>query len=356
MRLQGWIALAAVGASALSLQAEQPAQHRWGIVMHGGAGVIARRQMTPQADAAYREGMRRAEAAAVAVLDHGGSAMDAVEAAIKVLEDDPLFNAGRGAVFTAEGKNELDAAIMDGRDLRAGAVAGVQSTRHPITLARKLMEDSRFVMVAGPGADAFAREKGVEQVLPSYFFTERRWQALELELKAAGKPVPPRPAGVPAPEKASGPVAQWEERPDGHSHGTVGVVALDRAGNIAAGTSTGGLTAKMPGRVGDTPVIGAGTYASNSSCAVSGTGTGEYFIRLGVAREVCNLVAMKGMKLQEAADTVIHKELAGLKGDGGLIAITPDGQLVWSFNTEGMFRARQMEGGPLEIGIYNDEK
>ena len=355
MRLSAYIACALVVFSTSALRAEQPA-HRWGIVLHGGAGVIASKQMTTAADAAYREGLRRAEAAGAAVLDGGGSALDAVEAAIKLLEDDPLFNAGRGAVFTAEGKNELDAAIMDGRDLRAGAVAGVQTTRHPITLARKVMEDSKYVMVAGPGSDAFARTEGLEQVPPSFFFTERRWQALESELKEAGKPIPARPAGVPLPEKAAGPVAQWEEKPDGHSHGTVGVVALDRAGNIAAGTSTGGLTAKLPGRVGDTPVIGAGTYASNSSCAVSGTGTGEYYIRLGVAREVCNLVAMKGMKLQQAADAVIHKELEGLKGDGGLIAITPDGQLVWSFNTEGMFRARQLEGGPLEIGIYDDER
>ena len=338
------------------LAAQQPAApHHWAIVMHGGAGVITRAEMTPQKDAAYREGLRKAEAAGAAVLERGGSAMDAVEAAIQILEDDPLFNAGRGAVFTAEGKNELDAAIMDGRDLRAGAVAGVSTTRHPISLARAVMEQSQHVLIVGPGADKFAAAHGIEQVPPSFFFTEHRWQSLLKELKEQGKPIPARPAGVPAPASGNQ-LSLWEERPDGHSHGTVGVVALDRAGNIAAGTSTGGLTAKIPGRVGDSPIIGAGTYASNHSCAVSGTGTGEYFIRLGVAREVCNLVAMKGMKLQDAADTVIHKELEDLKGDGGLIAITPDGQLAWSFNTEGMFRARQSEGSPAEVHIYADEK
>jgi beta-aspartyl-peptidase (threonine type) len=336
-------------------QASQPVYH-WSIVVHGGAGVIARTALCPQGDTAYRTSLAQAEAAGAKVLDRGGSALDAVEATINVLEDDPLFNAGRGAVFTAEGKNELDASIMDGSNLKVGAVAGVTRTRYPISLARAVMEKSPHVMLIGAGADAFAARVGLEQVDPSFFFTEARWQSLVKQLQKEGLPLPPRPAGAPPPPAGLAvPVAQIDESADSRVHGTVGAVALDRAGNIAAGTSTGGLQAKMPGRVGDSPIIGAGTYASNQSCAVSATGSGEYFIRLGVAREVCNLVAFKGMSLQQAADQVIHLELEVLHGDGGVIAITPDGQMVWSFNTPGMFRARQTEGGPVEIKIYSDE-
>ena len=337
-------------------QTVAPAAHPWAIQVHGGAGVIERSLLGPEASAAYRASLTQAAEAGAKVLDSGGSSLDAVEAAIKVLEDDPLFNAGRGAVFSAEGKNEMDSSIMDGSNLMAGAVAGVGRTRHPISLARAVMEKSPYVMLAGAGADAFGARVGLEQVDPSFFFTEARWQSLVKQLQKEGRPVPPRPVGAPPPPAAPPvPVAQIDESADAHMHGTVGVVALDRAGNIAAGTSTGGLQGKMPGRVGDSPIIGAGTYASNQSCAVSATGSGEYFIRLGVAREICNLVAFKGMKLQQAADQVIHKELEALHGDGGVIAITTDGQLVWSFNTPGMFRARQAEGGKVEIGIYNDE-
>jgi beta-aspartyl-peptidase (threonine type) len=318
--------------------------------------VIERAALGPAAEAAYRASLTQAAEAGSKVLDQGGSSLDAVEAAIKVLEDDPLFNAGRGAVFSAEGKNELDSSIMDGSNLKAGAVAGVTRTRHPISLARAVMEKSPHVMLVSAGADAFAGRVGLEQVEPSFFFTESRWQSLVKQLEKEGRPVPPRPAGVPPPPPGPVvPVAQFEELPDMHRYGTVGVVALDRAGNIAAGTSTGGMQGKMPGRVGDSPIIGAGTYASNQSCAVSATGAGEYFIRLGVAREICNLVAFKGMKLQDAADQVIHKELEALHGDGGVIAITPDGQLAWSFNTPGMFRARVAEGGKLEVKIFGDE-
>jgi len=345
--------IAAIAGTAFSATPQQPSHH-WAIVVHGGAGVIERSALGPEAAAAYRASLKQATEAGAKVLDGGGSSLDAVETALKILEDDPLFNAGRGAVFTAEGKNELDSSIMDGATLKAGAVAAVTRTRHPISLARAVMEKSPHVMLIGAGADAFAGRVGLEQVDPSSFFTESRWQALVKQLTKDGRPVPPRPAGAPPPGPTV-PVAQIEESPDTHRYGTTGVVALDRKGNIAAGTSTGGMQAKMPGRVGDSPIIGAGTYASNQSCAVSGTGTGEYFIRLGVAREVCNLVLFKGMKLQEAADHVIHKELEALHGDGGVIAITPDGQLAWSFNTPGMFRARLVEGGKLETGIFNDE-
>ncbi len=308
--------------------------------------------MTPRMDAAYRAALTRALEAGAQVLDRGGSSMDAVETAIRIMEDDPLFNAGRGAVFAADGKNELDAAIMDGATLKAGAVADVTRTRHPISLARAVMEKSPHVLLAGPGADAFSVYAGLEQVAPSFFFTERRWQSLVRQLHTEGLPIPPRPAGAPPPPAA--PVAE-AEAPAVHEFGTVGVVALDRQGNIAAGTSTGGTQAKRWGRIGDSPLIGAGTYASNQSCAVSATGTGEYFIRLTVARTVCALVEYKGLKLQQAADEVIHKELAALRGDGGVIAITPDGQMAWSFNTPGMFRARLAEGGKPEVGIYSDE-
>ncbi|MGD0730102.1 MAG: isoaspartyl peptidase/L-asparaginase [Terracidiphilus sp.] len=353
----GWSKIfGAIMLTALAAQAQQSPRH-WSIVVHGGAGVIERSALTPAADAAYRASLTQATQAGAKVLDRGGSSLDAVEAAIQILEDDPLFNAGRGAVFTSEGKNELDASIMDGSNLKAGAVAGVTRTRHPISLARAVMEKSPYVMIIGSGADAFAGRVGLEQVDPSFFFTESRWRSLVKQLEKESRPIPPRPAGAPPPG-AVVPVAQLNEldEQDGmHRYGTVGVVALDRQGNVAAGTSTGGLQAKAPGRVGDSPIIGAGTYASNASCAVSATGSGEYFIRLGVAREICNLVAFKGMALQQAADQVIHQELEALHGDGGVIALTPDGQTAFSFNTPGMFRARLAEGGKLQVNIYKDE-
>jgi beta-aspartyl-peptidase (threonine type) len=324
------------------------ARPKWAIAIHGGAGVIERKDLTPETEAAYRTAMARAVATGTAVLDKGGSAMDAVEAVIRELEDDPLFNAGRGAVFTAEGRNELDAAVMDGATLKAGSVAGVTRTRHPISLARAVMEKSRHVMMIGAGADAFAASAGLEQVEPSWFFTERRWAQLEKALTDQGLPVPARPQGAPAPHA-------FLAIPDDRKFGTVGVVALDTAGNVAAGTSTGGMTAKRWGRVGDAPIIGAGTFASNQSCAVSATGTGEYFIRLTVAREICALVQYKGMTLQAAADTVIQDRLTALGGDGGVVALAPDGQVAWSFNTTGMYRARAAEGQAPVISIYKDE-
>ncbi len=337
--------------TALSVHA-QTAPHPWSIVVHGGAGVIERKSMTPETEAAYRAAMKTAIEIGAAVLAKGGTSLDAVQATIQYFEDNPLFNAGKGAVFTAEGRNELDAAIMDGATLKAGAVAGITCTRHPIAAARAVMEQSPYVMIVGHGADAFAASKGLEQVAPSYFFTERRWQGLVRQLQKEGKPIPPRPDGAPPPPAK--PVAMLEP-PAAHKYGTVGVVALDSAGNVAAGTSTGGLQDKLPGRVGDSPIIGAGTYASNQLCAVSGTGTGEYFIRLTIAREICALVEDKHMPLQAAADEVIHKQLEALHGDGGVIAIAPDGEAAWSFNTPGMYRARMKQGGQPTIAVYNDE-
>jgi len=348
--MRGLLALvAAVVAVAVSSTMAE-AGPKWAIVVHGGAGVIERKDLTPEQDKAYRAAMARVTEAGAAVLRKGGSALDAIEAAIRIMEDDPLFNAGRGAVFAADGRNELDSSIMDGRTLAAGAVADVTRTRHPISLARAVMEHSPHVFLVGDGADAFAKSRGLEQVDPSFFFTERRWRSLVRELEKQHLPIPPRPPGAPGASEARAALAHDEGK-----HGTVGVVALDEHGDIAAGTSTGGTTAKRWGRVGDSPVIGAGTYASNTACAVSATGTGEYFIRLTVARTICALVQYKGMGLQAAADEVIQKELTAMQGDGGVIAIAPDGQMAWSFNTSGMYRARLADGQPLVVGIYKDD-
>jgi len=326
--------------------------HKWAVVLHGGAGVIERSSMTPQAEQQYRDGLNAAILAAGDVLDKGGSAIDAVQAAIELLEDNPLFNAGRGAVFAADGTNQMDAAIMDGATMRAGAVADIQHSRHPIAVARAVMEKTRWVMLSGAGADEFSVQAHLQQEPRSYFFTEPRWQSLIKELRKENLPIPPRPPGAPA-ERAA--VAPLLETPAGHNYGTVGVVALDQHGNVAAGTSTGGLTAKRWNRIGDSPIIGAGTYASNQSCAVSGTGIGEFFIRYTVARTICALVQYRHMRLQAAADEVIQKQLAPIHGDGGVIAITPDGQTAWSFNTPGMFRAKLIQGGKPEIAIYHDQ-
>lgn len=343
---------AAMATVAMTGASAQPAAQKWAIVLHGGAGIINRSTLDPKTEAAYRASLAEAIHAGAAVLDCGGSSLDAIETSIRILEDNPLFNAGRGADFAADGRNELDAAIMDGATFRAGAVADVTRTRHPISLARAVMEKSPHVLLAGAGADEFSIYAGLEQVPPSFFFTERRWQSLVKHLQNEGLPIPQRPEGAPPPPV--NPVAEIEP-PDAHKFGTVGVVVLDKHGDIAAGTSTGGTQAKRWGRVGDSPLIGAGTYASNQSCAVSATGTGEYFIRLTVARTICALVEYKGMKLQAAVDEVIHKELEALHGDGGVIAIAPDGEMAWSFNTPGMYRAKLAEGGKLEVAIYNDE-
>ena len=347
-----------LGAASIGV-AQQPAPlvmqapaGKWAIVMHGGAGVIERSSMTPERDAAYRAGLDRAIHAAAKVLDANGAAVDAVEAGLRVLEDDPLFNAGKGAVFTADGNNELDASIMDGKMMEAGAVAGVTRTKNPISLAKAVMEKSPYVMLSGAGADQFAASVGLEQVDPSYFFTEARWESLVRQLKKDGMPIPQRPAGAPpAPSK---PMAQIED-PGAHKWGTTGIVVRDREGNIAAGTTTGGTQAKRFGRIGDSPIIGAGTYASNQSCGVSATGTGEYFIRLTMARSICALVQYKGMRLQDAVNEMIDGKLTAMKGDGGVIAMTPDGQIAWAFNTPGMFRARLVEGGTVQLGVYKDE-
>lgn len=324
---------------------------RWAIVVHGGAGVIERNKLSAEQEHAYREAMRKVTESGAKLLADGGPALDVVEATVGMMEDDPLFNAGRGAVFTAQGRNELDAAIMDGKTLKAGSVAGVTRTRHPISLARRVMEGSPHVMLVGTGADAFSAQHGLEQVPPGWFYTQRRWDALMTFLSTNKLPVPSKPSGIPAEEEAGKKKLAHDEG----KKGTVGVVVLDRFGNVAAGTSTGGTTGKRWGRVGDSPIIGAGTYASNQSCAVSATGTGEFFIRLSVAHEICSLVKYRGLSLQAAVDQVIQQQLTELQGDGGVIAVTPDGQMAWSFNTSGMYRARAAEGQPVTVGMFKDE-
>jgi len=308
-------------------------------VMHGGAGTITRKSMTPEAEKQYRDGMEQALRAGYAVLQKGGTSIDAVEAGIRILEDNPLFNAGKGAVFTHEGKNELDAAIMDGKTMKAGSVAGVTIIRNPISAARAVMEKSKHVMMVGRGAELFATKMGLEIVDPSYFWTEKRWKALQQQLveEQKGKPV----ASVPV--------------PDDHKFGTVGAVALDKEGNLAAGTSTGGITNKMYGRVGDAPIIGAGTYAANDSVAVSATGAGEYFIRWTVAYDIAALVKYKGLSVQQAADEVVNKKLKAIpEAEGGVIALDRQGNFATPFNSEGMYRGWIGADGVPHVEIYKD--
>ena len=339
-----------LGLSAAPVVAED--SPRWSLAIHGGAGVIERDSLTPQQDAAYRAALQRALDAGSAVLRSGGAAMDAVQAAIQVMEDDPLFNAGRGAVFTAEGRNELDAAVMDGTDLTAGAVAGLTATRHPIAAARAVMEKSPHVMLIGQGADAFAASAGLEQVDPSWFFTERRWEGLVKALTEAGRPVPDRPAGAPAPgAQARLPAPPLNER----KFGTVGAVALDAEGRLAAGTSTGGTTGKRWGRVGDVPVIGAGTYASNrDGCAVSATGDGEFYIRATVARDICARIAA-GASARAAGQAEVDEALA-LGGSGGVIVMSLGGAPAYAMTTSGMYRGAVSSSEPARVAIYADEE
>jgi L-asparaginase / beta-aspartyl-peptidase len=309
------------------------------IVIHGGAGVIEPARMTAEKEASYRTGLAAALDAGYAVLEHGGSSLDAVTAAVRLMEDDPQFNAGRGAVLNHEGFAELDAAIMDGGAGRAGAVAGVRHVKNPVELARLVMEKSPHVLLIGEGAEEFALEQGVVLVPRSYFITAAREQELEQARHAQ--------------QSASAGATSRDQLAEQTSMGTVGAVALDRAGNLAAATSTGGLTNKMLGRVGDSPIIGAGTYASNESCAVSGTGQGEFFIRQVVAYQVCALVRYRHYPLARAVHEVIE-ELRRKGGEGGIIAMDPAGEIAMEFNSVGMFRGARDSRGRREVGMYRD--
>jgi len=322
------------------------AQPKYVMVIHGGAGTILKANMTPEKETAYKAGLEQALKAGYAVIQKGGASLDAVEAAVRVMEDNPLFNAGKGAVFTNEGKNEMDAAVMNGKTLAAGSVAGVTVIRNPITAARAVMERSQHVMLAGRGAEQFAKEAGLEIVDPSYFYTEDRWKALQ-RVKATDS-------------------ARTQLDHDDHKtsllgienkdskFGTVGAVALDKQGNLAAATSTGGMTNKKFGRIGDAPIIGAGTYANNATVAISCTGWGEFFIRLCVAKTVSDLMEYKGLTVQQATDELIMKKVPALGGDGGLIAIDKDGNIAMPFNTAGMYRGCVTADGKIEVKIYKE--
>ncbi len=299
-------------------------------MIHGGAGSMSRDKMTADEDASVRASLGAALNAGAAILESKGAALDAVEAAVRVLEDNPAFNAGRGSVFTAEGRVECDAAVMDGGNRVAGAVAGVRSTKNPVTLARAVMEQSPHVFLAGSGADAFARAHGIEAADPSWFETPERRRQLD--------------------EILADPNAPFDS---GMKYGTVGAVALDASGHVASATSTGGLTGKKWGRVGDSPLIGAGTYADDQAGAVSCTGAGEYFIRLGVAHEICARVRLAGIDAMEAAEALIA-ELTEMGGKGGVIVVSPE-SAGWRFNTSGMYRAMQRSGNGPIIAIYADE-
>jgi beta-aspartyl-peptidase (threonine type) len=315
---------------------QQTTRPQYALVIHGGAGTILRANMTPEMDAAYRQALQEALDIGENILKNGGSSYDAVEQTIIHLENTPLFNAGKGAVFTHEGRNELDAAFMDGATLMAGAVAGVTTIKNPIRAARAVMEKSAHVMLIGPGAEAFAIEQGIDTVEPSYFFTQQRWDALQRvkarEAKSTGY-LPLHSAD--------------------YKFGTVGCVALDQKGNLAAGTSTGGMTNKRWNRVGDAPIIGAGTYANNATCGISATGHGEYFIRYTVAHDVSALMEYKNLSLEEAADVVVNQKLKNAGGEGGLIAIDKNGNVAMPFNSEGMYRGYAKPGERF-VEIYRD--
>ena len=308
------------------------------LVIHGGAGTITRASMTGDTEKQYREALEQSLRIGHAVLVKGGSSMDAVEASIRFMEDSPLFNAGKGAVFTHDGRNELDASVMDGKTKKAGSIAGVTIIRNPITAARAVMERSEHVMMVGRGAELFATKMGLDIVDPSYFWTERRWKSLQNELLK---------------EEGQKPKAELA-LPDDKKFGTVGAVAVDRNGNLAAGTSTGGMTNKKFGRVGDAPIIGAGTYAENESCAVSATGHGEFFIRWTVAYDIAALMKYRGLTVKQAGDEVVHKKLAPVKGEGGVIILDAKGNFAMPFNSEGMYRGWIGADGVPHVEIYKD--
>jgi len=311
------------------------------IVIHGGAGTILKKNMTDEKEAAYKAILEEAIRTGYDILKKGGTSLEAVTKTINIMEDSPLFNAGKGAVFTNAGTNELDASIMDGKTLNAGASAGTTNVRNPIDLARAVMDNSPHVMLSGKGAETFAEEQGLGIVDPKYFFTENRFNSLQ-RAKDREK------VELDHDDKS----AFYDPEIKDSKFGTVGCAALDKHGNLAAGTSTGGMTNKRWGRIGDAPIIGAGTYANNATCAVSSTGWGEFFIRAMVAHDISALMEYKGMSLKDAAREVIHKKVGGLGGDGGIVAVDKNGNMVFEFNTEGMYRASMNDQGDLKVEIY----
>jgi L-asparaginase / beta-aspartyl-peptidase len=333
MMIRALLAVCLLSVPAIShAQLTPPPDGRWAIVIHGGAGPkLTRKTLSRQDDIAVRIALTGAIAAGSEILEKGGTALDAVEAAVRMLEDDPLFNAGKGAVLTHDGTISLDAAIMDGKTRSAGAIAGTSKARNPVTAARKVMEDGRHVLISGTGADRFVEEQGLQTETQDYFETPARRKQLD-DLQSGATTA----------------------RDADEKYGTVGAVALDSEGHVAAATSTGGIVDKRWGRIGDSPLIGAGTYADDRGCAVSATGTGETFIRAGVAHEICARVRLSGEKIVPAASAVMA-EVKALGGSGGVIVLTPDGQIGWSFNTAGMYRAGKDSTGRERIAIYEDE-
>jgi L-asparaginase / beta-aspartyl-peptidase len=317
-----------------SFGAEIPAE-KIILAVHGGAGVVSKKEMTPEMETAYRNGIKLALDAGIAILKQTppGSSLDAVEATVKAMEDCPLFNAGKGANFTKEGRNELDSAIMDGKTLRAGAVGAVTVVKHPVSAARAVMERTKYVLLTGRGAELLATEAGLDIVDNSYFWTQDRWKLFQDELKKSKEGT----ASAPSSSRVR--------------FGTVGAVALDTAGNLAAATSTGGLTMKRPGRLGDSPVVGSGTYANNRTCAVSCTGDGEYFMRVVAAYDVSAQMEYKGISVVDASQNVL-KKVHDLGGEGGMIALDAAGHLSAPFNGEGMYRGYVTDAGRVEISIY----
>ena len=335
------LASACIGFSHSALSEESPLA----IAIHGGAGTLDKAKFSPEQEKAYRAKLSEAVEAGYSVLEKGGESLDAVTAAITVLEQSEFFNAGRGAVYTYDGGHELDASIMDGRNRQAGAVAGVKHVESPIKLARLVMDNSVHVMLSGQGAEEFAKEQGIELIENNIFDTKHRYDAL---LKAKDKL-----------DKAKATTKSYQAAhnalPDNFKMGTVGAVALDKNGNLAAGTSTGGMTAKRYGRVGDAPVIGAGTFAENESCAVSATGHGEYFIRYNVASDICARVKYQGSTISQAGDEVINKVLKPIGGTGGVIILDTQGNISLPFNTSGMYRASKSNTQATYVGIFKGE-
>ncbi len=342
-QLLGLIATSLMGLSAQALSANTNTP--FAIAIHGGAGTIEKSKFTAEQEQAYRNKLAEAVEAGYKVLEQGGESLDAVTTAIEILEQSPYFNAGRGAVYTYEGSHELDASIMDGRNRQAGAVSGIKHIESPIKLARLVMENSVHVMLSGQGAEEFAKEQGVSLVENNIFDTKHRYEAL---LKAKEKLEPSKNTNKDY-------QAAHKALPVNYKVGTVGAVALDKQGNLAAGTSTGGMTAKRFGRIGDAPVIGAGTFAENASCAVSATGHGEYFIRYNVASDICARVKYQGKSIGQAGNEVINEVLKPIGGTGGVIIVDTKGNISLPFNTTGMYRASKSNTQATYVGIFSDE-
>ncbi|MEE3245820.1 MAG: isoaspartyl peptidase/L-asparaginase [Bacteroidota bacterium] len=321
-----------------------PQQQEFAIIIHGGAGTILKKNMTDSMEQAYKAKLTEAIKIGYEILKNGGNSLEAVQRTINVMEDSPLFNSAKGAVFTHDGKNELDASIMDGATLNAGAVAGVTTVRNPINLAYEVMTNSEHVMLSGKGAETFAKEKGIELVDPSYFFTQNRYDALQRALDRKKQ------------DSVSKATAFYDPYIKDEKFGTVGCVALDINGNIAAGTSTGGMSNKRYNRIGDSPIIGSGTYANNATCGVSSTGWGEYFIRGQVAYDISAQMEYAEKSLSEATANVIQEKLTKLGGTGGIVALDHYGNPSMEFNTEGMYRAYMNDQGELTLGIYKENE